>query len=172
MTKSRALLRSATWATFVSLVCAAAISAACGGSSGGTPASSNPAPQPIGEVERTTFASELGVDLAKMIRRPSGLYVEDLAAGTGTVASRERTLVVRYIGWLPNAKKFDEGEITVTLGQNKVIRAWEDGLLGMRVGGRRLLVSPSSLAYGSRGAGTDVPPNTVLVFVMQLQSVY
>ena len=150
------------------LVCTAA---ACGGSGGGS-ASATPAPQPIGEVERTTFAPELGVDLSKMIKRPSGLYVEDLAAGTGTVASRERTVVVRYIGWLPNGKKFDEGEITVALGQNKVIRAWEDGLLGMRVGGRRLLVSPPSLAYGARGAGNDVPPNSVLVFLMQLQSVY
>jgi peptidylprolyl isomerase len=168
MMKSRTHGRSASIAT---LLCSAlaALATACGGSGA---VASNPAPQPVGEVERTTFSPDLGVDLSKMIKRPSGLYVEDLATGSGLVAARERTVVVRYIGWLPSGKKFDEGEITVPLGQNKVIRAWEDGLLGMRVGGRRLLVSPSSLAYGSRGAGNDVPPNTVLVFVMQLQSVY
>jgi FKBP-type peptidyl-prolyl cis-trans isomerase FkpA len=146
---------------------------ACGGGGGGGGASSaNPAPQPVGEVERTQFAPDLGVDLSKMIRRPSGLYVEDLSVGTGQVAARERTVVVRYVGWLPNGKTVDQGEITVALGKNQVIRAWEDGLLGMRVGGRRLLVTPSALAYGGRGAGDAIPPNSVLVFVMQLQSVY
>src|SRR5690242_19598164 len=116
------------FASRIALICFASLAASCGGAS----AASNPTPEPLGEVERTHFAPELGVDLAKMIKRPSGLYVEDLATGNGSVASRERTVVVRYIGWLPTAKKFDEGEITLTLGQNKVIRAWEDGILGMR----------------------------------------
>lgn len=158
------------------LFSAALCVAGCGGgastASSARSANAAPTPQPLDEVERTTFAPGLGVDLTKMIKRPSGLYVEDLATGTGSVASRDRTVVLRYIGWLPNAKKFDEGEITVPLGQNKVIRAWEDGVLGMRVGGRRLLVTPPSLAYGNRGAGNDIPPNSVLVFILQLQSVY
>jgi len=143
---------------------------ACGGGS----SSISTTPQPVaieGDVERTTFAPSLGVDLSAMTKRASGLYVQDLETGTGAVAVRGRSVVVRYAGWLPNGKQFDSGEITVTLGQFKVIRAWEDGILGMRVGGRRRLVSPPNLAYGARGAGDDIPPNAVLVFEMQVMSV-
>ena len=143
---------------------------ACGGGS----ASVSTTPQPVaieGDVERTTFAPSLGVDLSAMSKRASGLYVQDLEMGTGAVAVRGRSVVVRYAGWLPNGKQFDSGEITVTLGQFKVIRAWEDGILGMRVGGRRRLVTPPNLAYGTRGAGDDIPPNAVLVFEMQVISV-
>jgi FKBP-type peptidyl-prolyl cis-trans isomerase len=106
-----------------------------------------------------------------MLRYASGLYVQDLTTGTGSVATRGRTVVVRYAGWLPNGKQFDAGEISVTLGTNKTIRAWEEGLLGMRAGGRRRLVVPPALGYGSRGAGNDIPPNSVLVFVMEVTGV-
>jgi len=105
-----------------------------------------------------------------MVRRASGLYVKDLRVGTGAVALHGKSVVVRYIGWLPSGKQFDQGEITVTLGSNKTIAAWEEGVLGMRVGGVRQLVVPPNLAYGDKGAGTDIPPNSVLVFEMQLMS--
>lgn len=148
---------------------AAAGACAHGGSAATSPAAN---PQPVtGDVERTPFAPALDVHLDSMTRRASGLYVQDLETGTGGVAARERTVVVRYTGWLPNGKQFDSGEITVTLGTNKTIRAWEEGLLGMRVGGRRRLVVPPSLGYGSRGAGDEIPPNSVLVFVMELRAV-
>ena len=146
---------------------------ACGGAST-TVASASAAPQPVafqGDVERTTFAPSLGVDLGAMTKRASGLYVQDLEMGTGAVSIRGKSVVVRYAGWLPNGKQFDSGEVTVTLGTNKVIRAWEEALLGMRVGGRRRLVTPPNLAYGSRGAGDDIPPNAVLVFEMQVMSI-
>ena len=147
---------------------------ACGG---GTSASTVPVPasnpRPVaGDVERTEFNPSLNIHLDSMTRRASGLYVQDLVAGNGAVAARERTVVVRYTGWLPNGKQFDAGEISVTLGSNKTIRAWEEGLLGMRVGGRRRLVVPPTLAYGARGAGNDIPPNAVLVFEMELRSVF
>lgn len=152
--------------------------AACGGGStaASTPASTSPSPAPppsavLSDVERTTFASSLGVDLGAMTKRASGLYVQDLEMGTGAVAIRGKSAVVRYAGWLANGKQFDSGEVTVTLGTNKVIRAWEEGLLGMRVGGRRRLVTPPNLGYGSRGAGDDIPPNSVLVFEMQIMSI-
>jgi FKBP-type peptidyl-prolyl cis-trans isomerase len=106
-----------------------------------------------------------------MTRRPSGLYVQDLQMGTGGVALRGRTVIVKYAGWLANGKPFDSGEISVTLGSNKTIRAWEDGLLGMRVGGRRRLVVPPALGYGARGSGDVIPPNAVLVFEMEMTSV-
>lgn len=114
----------------------------------------------------------LGVDLGRMMRRVSGLYVQDLTVGTGSVAATGRTAVLEYTGWLPSGKQFDSGEITVTLGSNKVIRAWEEGVLGMRVGGTRRIVSPPQLAYGARGAGEDIPPNAVLVFELKLTDVY
>ncbi len=107
-----------------------------------------------------------------MTRRTSGLYVQDLKTGTGGIAARGRTVVVRYAGWLPSGKSFDASELTVTLGSNKTIPAWEEGLLGMRVGGQRMLVVPPNLGYGARGAGGDIPPNSVLVFQMELMSVF
>lgn len=125
-----------------------------------------------GDVETTHFAAILNVDLSKMTRRTSGLYVLDTEIGTGNVAARTRTAVVKYAGYLPDGTMFDSGEITITLGTNKVIRAWEDGVLGMRVGGKRRLVSPPHLAYGARGAPPTIPPNAVLVFDMQLTQVY
>lgn len=151
-------------------VAAAAGLVACATSSSATRATTV-APQPIaGDVERTTFDASLGVRLADMTRRASGLYVQDLEMGTGAVVTRGRTAVVRYAGWLPSGEQFDSGEISVTLGSRQTIPAWEEGLLGMRVGGRRRLVSPPNLAYGSRGAG-KIPPNAVLVFEMQVTDV-
>jgi FKBP-type peptidyl-prolyl cis-trans isomerase len=125
------------------------------------------------EIGRTTFDPSLGIHLDSMSRRPTGLYVQDLVTGNGAVAARGRSVVVRYTGWLATGKKFDSGEITVTLGQNKTIRAWEEGLLGMRVGGKRKLVVPPYLGYGNRAAGGDqIPPNSVLIFEMEALSVF
>ena len=168
--KSRPRVRTAalTLPLLAGLACGGASAPASSASSGST------APQPVAfqdDVERTTFAPSLGVDLGAMTKRATGLYVQDLEMGTGGVAIRGKSVVVRYAGWLANGKQFDSGEVTVTLGANKVIRAWEEGLLGMRVGGRRRLVTPPNLAYGSRGAGDDIPPNAVLVFEMQVMSI-
>jgi FKBP-type peptidyl-prolyl cis-trans isomerase FkpA len=150
---------------------------ACGGGSGSvstTPGAATGAgspTQPVGDVERTTFSPSLNIRLDSMVRRASGLYVQDVMMGNGSVATRGRTAIVRYAGWLANGKAFDSGEISVTLGSNKTIRAWEEGLLGMRVGGRRRLVVPPSMGYGARGNGDVIPPSAVLVFEMELVSV-
>ena len=150
-----------------------ALLGACGGGGSGPAAVTTMVPQPIaGDIERTQFAPELNVHLDQMLRRASGLYVQDFTMGTGTFASRGRTAVVRYTGWRSDGKQFDDGEITITLGAKQTIAAWEEGLLGMRVGGKRRLVVPPNLGYGARGAGNDIPPNTVLVFDMTLTSVY
>jgi peptidylprolyl isomerase len=146
---------------------------ACAGHST-PPAATSPAanPRPIaGDVERTQFSPSLNIHLDSMTRRASGMYVQDLVTGSGAIAARERTVVVRYTGWLPNGKEFDSGEISVTIGSNKTIRAWEEGLRGMRGGGTRRLVVPPALGYGARGAGDDIPPNSVLVFEMEVRSV-
>ena len=147
-----------------------ALSACGGGAGAGAPIATGPRPTAT-DVERTEFAPALGIHLDSMVKRASGLYVQDLKTGTGAVSARGKTVVVRYAGWLPNGKQFDSGEITVTLGTFKTIRAWEEGLLGMRAGGRRKLVVPPALAYGGRGQGNDIPPNAVLVFEMEVVSV-
>jgi FKBP-type peptidyl-prolyl cis-trans isomerase FkpA len=149
--------------------------AACGGGGGGSGATAvtTTVPQPIaGDIERTQFAPALNVHLDQMVKRASGLYVQDLTTGTGSFASRGRTAVVRFTGWRADGKQFDDGEITIILGSKQTIAAWEEGLLGMRVGGKRRLVVPPNLGYGARGAGNDIPPNTVLVFDMTLNSVF
>jgi FKBP-type peptidyl-prolyl cis-trans isomerase FkpA len=137
--------------------------------------STSSAPQPVGadpeDVSHTVFDPSLGVHLDSMVRRASGLYVQDLVTGNGAVAALGRSIVVRYTGWLPNGKRFDGSEITVTLGSNKTIRGWEEGLLGMRVGGTRRLIIPPHLGYGAKAAG-EIPPNSILVFVMEAVSVF
>ena len=161
------------FAAALSTTLAALPLAACGGGGSTPAASATTTPQPIaGDVERTQFNPSLGVHLDQMVKRASGLYVQDLTMGTGAIASRGRTAVVRFTGWRADGKQFDEGEITVNLGSRQTIAAWEEGLLGMRVGGKRRLVVPPNLAYGARGAGNDIPPNSVLVFDMTLQSVH
>ena len=139
------------------------------GSSGTQPAA---AQQDLSEIGHTVFDPSLGIHLDSMSRRASGLYVQDLVTGTGAVATRGRSVVVHYTGWLPNGKQFETSEITVTLGSNKTIRAWEEGLLGMRVGGKRRLVVPPNLGYGNRAAGDVIPANSVLIFEMEALSVF
>jgi hypothetical protein len=124
------------------------------------------------DVAHATFDPSLGIHLDSMVHRASGLYVQDLVKGDGAVAALGRSVVVRYTGWLPNGKRFDGSEITVTLGTNKTIRGWEEGLLGIRVGGKRRLIIPPHLGYGTKAAGTDIPPNSILIFEMEAMSVF
>jgi len=106
----------------------------------------------------------------------------DTVEGTGTLASSGRTLTVNYTGWLYDAARpefkgtqFDTSvgktPFTFRLGAGAVITGWEQGLLGMRAGGKRTLIIPASLAYGSAGSGTTIPPNAPLVFEVDLISV-
>ncbi|MCU0620764.1 MAG: FKBP-type peptidyl-prolyl cis-trans isomerase [Gemmatimonadales bacterium] len=139
--------------------------AACRGTAGGAVA---------GQPESLTYASSLGVDLASMTRRPSGLYVKDLVVGTGEEATPGRAPVVHYSGSLPNGKPFDSslgGEpYGFTLGAGQVIAGWDEGVAGMKVGGRRLLVVPPQLGYGDTGSG-PIPPGATLVFEVELVAV-
>src|SRR3954469_17291697 len=93
-----------------------------------------PAQLPRGDVELATFAPSLNVHLDSMTRRPSGMYLQNLVAGTGAVARVGTSAVVRYAGYLADGKLFDGGdassEITVQLGSNQTIRGWEEGLPG------------------------------------------
>ena len=122
------------------------------------------------------FASELGVDTTRMTKEPSGLHYQDVTTGSGTEATPGHAVTVHYTGWLPNGKKFDSsrdhGEpFTFTLGAGQVITGWDQGVAGMRVGGRRKLVLPPDLGYGAAGAPPDIPPNATLVFDVELLEV-
>lgn len=104
----------------------------------------------------------------------NGLRYKDNAPGSGDSAKPGHALTVHYTGMLMvNGKKFDSSldrgtPFTVTLGEGRVIKGWEKGLAGMKVGGKRRLYIPSEMAYGARGAGRDIPPNADLVFDVEL----
>ena len=122
------------------------------------------------------FAAELGVDTTALTRMQSGLRYQDVAVGSGEEATAGRTAVVHYTGWLPDGKKFDSsrdrGEpFSFPLGAGQVIAGWDQGVAGMKVGGRRKLVIPSELGYGASGAPPDIPPNATLVFDVELLGV-
>jgi len=134
--------------------------AACGGSSG---SSTTPAPDTSGSSQVTT------------------LQTIDTVTGTGAIANAGNIVTVNYTGWLYNAgsvafhgSQFDtsvgKSPFTFQLGAGSVIRGWDQGVVGMRVGGKRTLIIPSSLGYGASGTG-PIPPNAALVFDVELISV-
>jgi FKBP-type peptidyl-prolyl cis-trans isomerase len=109
-----------------------------------------------------------------MTKTASGLYYRDIEVGTGTLVKGRMDIRVHYTGWLTNGVKFDsntvdEQPLPVSLGRGQAIRGWEEGIEGMRAGGRRQLVVPSELGYGSSHSGA-IPPDAVLVFDIRLVS--
>lgn len=106
----------------------------------------------------------------------SGLIYEDTRLGTGATAVTGQTVTVHYTGWLTNGTKFDSSKdrnepFTFQLGGGNVIKGWDEGVVGMKVGGIRKLTIPPQLAYGARGAGGVIPPNATLVFEVELLQV-
>jgi FKBP-type peptidyl-prolyl cis-trans isomerase len=143
---------------------------ACASAGGGAAAA--PASRPMAMIP---FAAALDVNLAKMTKTPAGVYYRDLEAGTGPVIRGREDVLVHYTGWLTNGVKFDSNTgddrpLTVPLGRGRAIKGWDEGLMGMRVGGRRQLVIPPELGYGANRAGV-IPPDAVLVFDIRVVSV-
>ena len=106
----------------------------------------------------------------------SGLKITELQVGEGAVAASGQTVQVHYRGTLENGKQFDASydrgtPFNFPLGAGRVIKGWDEGVVGMKVGGKRKLVIPPDLAYGSRGAGGVIPPNATLVFEVELLDV-
>ena len=104
------------------------------------------------------------------------LIKEDVVVGTGAEAAKGKTVSVHYTGWLTDGKKFDSSKdrgqpFNFALGAGQVIRGWDDGVAGMKVGGKRKLTIPPDLGYGPRGAGGVIPPNATLVFEVELLGV-
>lgn len=116
-------------------------------------------------IESTTFAASLGVNLAASTKTPTGLYFRDIRVGTGATIAAGQRLNVKYSGALANGTVFDAGTFAFTI-PGQVIEGWNQGLLGMKVGGSRQLIIPPALGYGQNGSG-PIPPNAVLVFTVE-----
>ena len=154
-----------SFARFAVALLAAAGAAAC---------TLEPPLAPAPDIETATFATALGVDLSKMTKTASGLYYQDITAGGGSIAATGNRVTVHYTGYLTNGTVFDTsiGKIPFgfTLGSQEVIKGWDEGMVGARVGGTRRLVIPPALAYGPGSVG-QIPPNAILVFNVQLISI-
>lgn len=103
----------------------------------------------------------------------SGLQIEDVTEGSGAEAKAGSRVEVHYTGWLTDGKKFDSSKdrgqpFSFKLGGGQVIRGWDEGVEGMKVGGTRKLTIPPDLGYGARGAGGVIPPGATLVFEVEL----
>ena len=106
----------------------------------------------------------------------SGLKYEDLVEGTGDVASAGQQVKVHYTGWLTNGEKFDSSldrnePFVFPLGGGRVIRGWDEGVQGMKIGGTRKLTIPPQLGYGKRGLRKTIPPNSALIYEVELIAV-
>ncbi len=129
-----------------------------------------------GDPRELTFAPALQVTLDSTELRPSGLYVHDLVEGTGPVADSMSTVEVHYTGWLADGTKFDSSReqpsgYRFTVGVGQVIGAWDEGIRGMRVGGKRQLIVPPKLGYGDIGMPPDIPRMASLVFEVELMAI-
>ena len=116
----------------------------------------------------------------KMSELPSGLKYTDTTVGTGTEATKGKKVSVHYTGWLYNngvkGTKFDSSldrgqPFAFGLGAGQVIRGWDEGVAGMKIGGKRTLIIPPELGYGARGAPGAIPPNATLMFDVELLGV-
>lgn len=110
------------------------------------------------------------------VKTPSGLVYWDIRVGNGEAAKEGSRVRVHYTGWLTSGKKFDSSvdagkPFDFTIGNGEVIKGWEEGITGMRVGGKRQLHIPPELAYGADGSPPDIPPNAILIFDVQLLGV-
>ncbi len=112
----------------------------------------------------------------KVISMPSGLRYVDLVVGTGAEAKPGMLVMVNYTGWLLDGSKFDSSydrrePFSFKLGARQVIKGWDEGVAGMRVGGKRKLIIPPQLAYGPGGIVGAIPPNATLTFEVELLAV-
>ena len=116
-----------------------------------------------------SVAKDSAAPASAMKKTPSGLQYEDLVAGSGNTPSPGKQVTVHYTGWLTNGTKFDSSldknqPFTFTIGKGEVVPGWDEGVMTMKLGGKRKLIIPPELGYGAAGAGGVIPPNATLVF--------
>src|SRR6478752_7699613 len=129
--------------------------------------------QPQAQPPAQSGSAQSSASTAKEVTLPDGLKYTDDQVGTGTEATAGKTVVVHYTGWLLDGTKFDSSRdrnqpFSFPLGAGRVIKGWDEGVAGMKVGGKRTLEIPPDLGYGARGAGGVIPPNATLVFDVEL----
>lgn len=113
----------------------------------------------------------------KVVTTKSGLKYEDLVVGTGPSPKAGQTVVVKYVGTLLDGTKFDasadhgDGTFPFAIGEGQVIPGWDEGVISMKVGGKRKLTVPPNLAYGENSPTPAIPPNSTLVFTVELVSI-
>jgi peptidylprolyl isomerase len=139
--------------------------------------SSNPLfAQGIASNDQIIIAQNMTNSEEKVITTDSGLQYVDLTEGTGESPNKGDTVSVHYTGTLTNGKKFDSSRdrgqaFQFKIGVGQVIKGWDEGVMTMKVGGRRKLIIPPELGYGARGAGGVIPPNATLIFDVELLGV-
>ncbi|HWH69445.1 MAG TPA: FKBP-type peptidyl-prolyl cis-trans isomerase [Candidatus Sulfotelmatobacter sp.] len=109
-------------------------------------------------------------------KTPSGLAFVDMVKGSGASPTSGKNVTVHYTGWLENGTKFDSSvdrgvPFTFRIGAGEVIPGWDEGVMSMKVGGKRKLIIPPQLGYGAQGAGGVIPPNATLIFEVELLNV-
>lgn len=128
-------------------------------------------------VAMVSIAAQAADDV---VRTKSGLAYKDVVVGKGKIAKVGDMVLVDYTGWLDEGtkkgKKFDSSHdrsqpFSFALGTGKVIKGWDEGVAGMKVGGKRILYIPPALGYGARGSGASIPPNADLMFEVDLLEV-
>lgn len=140
------------------------------------PKAVEPAPAPVQPPAPATPPVATVQEAPVTVTTNTGLQYIDMVVGAGEEAKAGMKVTVHYTGWLTNGSKFDSSvdrgqPFKFTLGNREVIRGWDEGVAGMKVGGKRKLIIPSELGYGARGAGGAIPPNATLVFDVELLGV-
>ena len=126
------------------------------------------------EIATTTFAPSLNIDLPSMTKTATGLYYKDLVTGQGPLVANGQQVGIHYVGNLPNGTQFDANNaptapFSFKLGTGQVIAGFDQGVAGMRVGGRRQMILPPNLGYGAQAVGS-IPRNSILVFTVDVVS--
>lgn len=125
------------------------------------------------KVETAPAAGTPAPAAGQTVTTPSGLKYLDLVVGSGSAPVPGKMVSVHYTGWLENGTKFESSHdtgrpIDFTIGAGQVIPGWDEGVMTMKVGGKRKLTIPPQLGYGAAGAGDKIPPNATLVFEVEL----
>ena len=129
---------------------------------------SDPPVVTIQVIEELDFAPALNIDLAAMQLTGGGIYILDLTVGEGEPVDWGEQVFVGYSGWLYDGTGIDAGEVGFLMGNTEVIPGFEQGIFGMRLGGKRRVIIPPALGYGAAGAGGVIPPNATLLFEVEL----